>query len=253
MHFTECDRERLEIDFWRTSEHEGPGSTSLEPIIDKIKDAEVFLSMFRRYRERFQPGGRILELGAGHGWASCLVKHLLPGSHVITTDISPYSLESNSRWQRIFNAKPDEAYACNSYATREPDNSVDLIFCFAAAHHFSNHAKTFAELKRILKRNGAALYLYEPTCQRFIYPLAHRRVNNKRPEVPEDLLVLADIVRLATEAGLAVRIDYDTCTIRRGFVEGIYYRVLSRVPLLQRILPCTANVLITHRLIATGK
>lgn len=240
------EKERIEIEFWRTSEHQKPGATSLDAIINKVKDAEVFLDLLQRYKRYFPTSGRILELGAGHAWASCVVKRYFPASHVIATDISPYALESARRWQPVFGAIPDELYACNSYATREADQSVDLVFCFASAHHFSDHPKTFAEIRRILKPGGACIYFYEPTCTDLLYPIAFRRVNAKRPHVPEDLLVPSRMKQQASATGLSARVDYDPSIIRRSFVAGAYYRLLRRVRWLQHVLPCCANVVITH-------
>jgi len=247
MIFPEQERERIEIEFWRTSEHQSPGATSLDAIINKVKDAEVFLDLLGRYRNYFPKNGRILELGAGHGWASCLVKRNFPNSHVIATDISQYALESVHRWQPIFGASPDEVYACNSYATREPDHSIDMAFCFASAHHFSNQQRTLIELARILKSEGVCIYFYEPTCERWLYPIALKRVNAKRPHVPEDLLVPSRLRQQARTAQLAVRVDYDPSIIRRSFAAGAYYRVLRKARVLQHVLPCCANIVISNK------
>lgn len=245
------ERERLEIDFWRNDPLESPESESIIPIIDKVKDAEVLRSIFQTHRNLFPDTGRILELGAGQGWASCFLKRLLPQAHVVTTDISPYALESLPKWARIWGAVPNESYACNSFATREASGSIDLVFCFAAAHHFSDHAQTLAEIARILTPDGAALYCYEPTSSAMLYRAALWRVNRKRPVVHEDLLVPGRLREQAQSAGLEVQFAYFPSTLKRGRIESIYYSALSMLPPLQRILPCTANVVI-HRETGSG-
>jgi SAM-dependent methyltransferase len=239
------ERQQIEIEYWRTSELEAPGPLLVPNLINKMGDAGVFFHLVESYRKLFPANGRILELGGGQGWASCLVKRLFPHAHVTTTDISPYALQALPHWQQVFNAKVDEQYACKAYDTREADGSVDLAFTFASAHHFIEHGRTIEELRRILKPGGAALYLYEPTSNEFFYPAMRWRVNRKRPAVPEDVLVPARLKRFASATGLGVRIDYFPSLIKRGPVETIYYATISALPFLTAVLPCSANILIT--------
>jgi SAM-dependent methyltransferase len=235
-------REQREIEFWRTNAAERPESDSVFPIIDKVKDAEILLDLLERYRPLFR--GRILELGCGQGWASCLLKRLLPDAHITATDISPFAVASNPKWAKVWGHSPDGLYACNSCETREADHSVDLVFAFSAAHHFTDHATTLGEIKRILRPGGTAVYFYEPVCSSLLYPLALKRVNNKRPEVHEDLIVPANFIAQAEAAGLRASFDYYPSTTKRGFVEMNYYKVLGWLPWLQRVLPATANIVI---------
>lgn len=235
-------RHRIEIDYWRTSEHESPESDSVFNIINKVTDAPAFLSCLHRHYTTAIEGQRVLELGGGQGWAACLFKRLYPIAHVTATDISPYAIQSVPKWEYIWRTKIDRAYACRSYETKEADSSIDFAFCFAAAHHFVKQEATLRELKRILKPGGRALYLYEPTTSKPLHRLAHWRVNRLRPAVPEDVLITSRIVELAGKHGLSTVVDYFPSTARRGPAETIYYAVLQRLSVLQRWLPCTANL-----------
>ena len=143
---------------------------------------------------------RIIELGGGQGWASCLVKKWFPESFVIATDISPYALESLPRWEQVLNSQVDQSYACKSYGTQEGNESVDFIFVFSAAHHFICHKKTLQEFRRILKPGGKAFYWHEPSTPRILYQLAVERVNRKRPEVPEDVLIPSELKKISLNA-----------------------------------------------------
>src|SRR4029453_9029039 len=212
-------RHDIEIDYWRESEHEAPQSDSVLNIINKVADAGTFLSCLHRHYSVATPGQRVLELGGGQGWAACLFKRLYPSTHVTATDISPFAVESIPKWEYVWRTKIDNAYACRSYETKEADASVDLIFCFAAAHHFAKHEATLREIRRILKPGGRALYLYEPATSRALHPLAHWRVNRLRPSVPEDVLITGRIVDLATKYGMSTAVDYFPSTARRGPAE----------------------------------
>jgi SAM-dependent methyltransferase len=236
------DKQRIEIEYWRDSEHESPESDSILNILNKMSDASVLIECLGRHQRDLARGGRVLELGAGQGWASCVYKRLYPSAQVIATDLSPYAVQSVQKWERLFEVSVDHAYACKSYATQEADASVDRIFCFAAAHHFLEHRKTLVEINRILKPGGAAYYFHEPTTPRFWYRLVFRHVNSNRPEVPEDVLITSRLKELAQKAGLDLTVDYHPSLTKRGPLETVYFYVQARLPFLQRFLPSTANL-----------
>ena len=183
-------KEQMEIDAWRDAPTESPESDSVENLVNKLSDAQVFLEGLGRHRDLFLGASSILELGAGQGWASCIVKKMMgDGKRVVATDISPHAVASVWKWERVFSVKLDGALDCRSYEVPVPDSSVDLVFTFQAAHHFVAHKRTLREMHRILTGGGTCLYLHEPTCNQMFRATAHRRVNTKGMPVPEDVLV----------------------------------------------------------------
>lgn len=239
------DKQQIEIEHWKNAEGESPASHSVENLINKFSDAGIFLEILRKYSHQLNMDGVFLELGAGQGWASCLLKSQYPNAKVIATDISPYAVESIKKWEYQFNTKIDRSYACKSYEVPIEHSSVDVVFCFAAAHHFLAHRKTFQEISRILKPGGKACYFYEPSSSRYLYKLAYWRVNRKRPAVPEDVLVVSKLEQISSQYGMRLAVEYYPSTSKRGFYESIYYYVLLKIPFLRRLLPCTVNIVLT--------
>lgn len=236
-------RRELEEDLWRTSETERPDVDSLENILNKTQDAAIFFELVDRYRPVFASARTILEIGGGQGWASCIVKRLFPEASVVASDLSANAVASVPKWERLYGVSLDGARSYPSDDLGEPDSSFDLIFCFAAAHHFVRHRTTLAEIRRVLAPGAQALYLYEPSCHSAVYRWALRRVTRKRPEIPEDVLRHDRIRELSREVGLECTVDFFPSITRRGPVETLYYAVIGRVPPLQRVLPCTSNYL----------
>ena len=240
-------RRELEDEFWRTSPEERPESDSLENVVNKAQDAAVLLGLLRLYENVFREARSILEIGAGQGWAACMVKRMFPSAVVTATDLSSAAVASAWKWERVFDVKLDHVRHCPSDDLQEPDSSIDVVFCFAAAHHFVTHRGTLEEIHRVLRPGGHGLYLYEPTCPDYLYDAALRRVERKRPAVPEDVIRHAHLRSLAEAVGLECEVQFYPSVARRGPVETLYYAFLSRLPFLQPHVPCTANFVFRKR------
>src|SRR3712207_4477406 len=89
------EKEQIEIKFWKNSPLENPESDSIENLVGRLSEARVFLEKLAYYREYFDKTESILEIGAGQGWASCIVKKNFPDKKVIASDISEYAIESS--------------------------------------------------------------------------------------------------------------------------------------------------------------
>jgi SAM-dependent methyltransferase len=241
-------RERREIDFWSESESERPGEFSVDLVTHKLSEARVFLEKLAAFRDHFEGANVIVELGGGQCWTSCIVKRELGATRrVFGTDIAPDAVVSVRRWEALFDTQLDGALATRSYATPFRDGSVDLVFVFAAAHHFGSHRRTLGEIARILRPGGVGLYLHEPGCRDWIYPVAYRRVMAKRPVVPEDVLRYRHIASLADEAGLDAEVRHAPTTTYRGAMETVYYLALQKLRPLQDVLPCSVDIIFRKR------
>ena len=231
-------RQALELRSWIDARAQREPLTYL---VNTLADAPTLLALLGRYERLFERATDVLELGAGQGWASCIVKRRFPHVRVTATDMSPKAISGIRTWERVFDVDVDVARSALSYDTGQPDASIDLVFAFASAHHFVLHKRTFQEIFRILRPGGQALYLFEPSCRDYVYPLATRRIRRTRTDVVEDMLKQEQISARAHAAGLACAIDLYPTLARRGPLGTIYNAVLIGVPILRRVLWCTAN------------
>lgn len=236
--------EAIEEQFWCTNVHESPESDSVDNILNKASEARIFLERLRENSHYFSKANKILELGGGQCWASCLVKRFYPESDVTATDLSEAAVLSVSKWARIFGAQPDRVAACKAYETPFEDNSFQLIFAFAAAHHFRRYRRSMAEISRLLAPGGVALFFHEPTCPEFMYKAAFAAVNKRHPSVPEDVLVRSRLEKLAKENNLSIKIHLNPSLTNRVGLATVYFFALGKLKFLPKLLPCTADILI---------
>jgi ubiquinone/menaquinone biosynthesis C-methylase UbiE len=240
-------KEQVEIDFWKNSPKENPEVFSRGNFLNKTREARQFNYKINRHKKVFRKKKNILELGAGQGWASCyLKKFLLPNSHFTVTDISIYAIESLPYWEKVYDVKIDNKLACKSYEVPLRDGSFDLIFCYAAAHHFVKLDETIKECQRLLMPGGQMIFLYEPTCSRLFYPLHFKYVNTAAHNTPEDVLIPGEIKKLAKKHELKFVNHYDAHqTLIRSIPIHLYFRFLKALPFLQKTLPSSSDMVFT--------
>ncbi len=241
------EKENIEINYWKESSFESPDAFTKSNLLNKLQECRHFDYKVRKYKNIFRNKKSVLEIGAGQGWASCfLKKYFIPNANFTVTDISPHAIEGLKKWERLFEVKIDSSFSSKSYNIEAEDNSFDLIFCYAAAHHFVLHKETLIELKRLLKPKGHIVYLFEPTCSKLFYPLHYYYVNKVAHSTPEDVLVPSEIKSIAKKINLKYTNHYDPVqTIIRNIPIGLYFQFLKTFKFLQQLLPSSSDLIFT--------
>lgn len=242
------EKRELEKRFWKNDPEERPGVESLINLINKFGQVNVLTKVLQDVSsyELFNGSARdVLEIGGGQGWASCVIKKLNPHLKIVSSDLSGDATASQVLWQRVFGVQLEESVSCPSDSLPCADNSIDVIFTFAAAHHFITHEATICECARVLRPGGRLVYFYEPVTPKFWYSLAKWRVNRKRPIVPEDLLIPKELRSYAEKYGLSFDLQYFPDPVGRGLVEKLYYSIQRVFPILCRLFPSTATVVMS--------
>lgn len=239
-----------ELLFWSTDPLESPQGDLFDNIVQKAD----FISVFEQLVPCLGLAGKetVLEMGGGHCWASALVKRKYPDCYVVASDLSPDAVRFVENYEAILRTSVNEKWAFNCRRLPFEEEQFDLIFTFAAFHHFgedNDFGGAIQEMVRVLRPSGRIVLLYEPSSPQWVYRWAFRRANSKRAsyshEIDEDVLVLPKIKQACERLNCRFEARYFTSFEERsGIVETVYYYFLTRLKLLRKLLPCTVNVVI---------
>jgi len=237
------EKEKIEIEFWKNSQHENPDSFSLANFLNKTEHLKTLNTKINNHLPHFANAASVLELGAGQGWASAFMKRwIIPNAAITVTDISPYAVKSVKYWEEVFNVELDGAVACKSYNLTFEDNKFDLVFCYAAAHHFVKLEESLQEIYRVLKPSGKCVFLYEPTCSKLFYKMHFNYVNRQRPEIPEDVLIPKELIKMGQKLNFQVEHHYDLKSQQTQSIGmSLYFKFISTFSFLQRLLPSSSD------------
>lgn len=205
--------------------------TVTEPFFDWYADTLTALA----------PGARVLEYGCGPG--SKAFDLARAGARVVGIDISPVAIEQATEQGRNEGLEESlEFLVMDAEALDFPDADFDLV-CGSGIIHHLDLERSYAEIARVLKPDGSAI---------FTEPMGHNPVinayRNRTPElrtVDEHPLLMKDI-ELARRWFGSVETDFSTLTSlaaiplhdRRGFapvlagldrLDSLLFRVVPPV------------------------
>jgi SAM-dependent methyltransferase len=151
---------------------------------------------------RLGPGQTVLDLGAGACWLSASLNRL--GCRTISLDVSPTALKLGRETFRLDPRQRPELdpqfLVYDGHRLPLPDESVDRVVCFDAFHHFPNPDEILAEIFRVLRTGGRAVFA-EPGKGHF--HTGQARFETRRFHVLENELDLRDLAAAASRLGFS--------------------------------------------------
>ena len=219
-------------------------------IFEDVIQKSNFIQTFQQVVPRLKLSGRetVLEMGASHCWATVLLKAMYPDGYFVAADLVPDCVRHATKWERLLGAEIDEKWAFNCRDIPFGDAQFDVIFTFAAFHHFGdngNYEAATKEMIRILKPGGRIVLLYEPSSPKFFYRSAFNRVNRKRETegVDEDVLLCEKLRKVVEGLGCSFEAaTYPIWQYRESVGSTLYYFLLSRVGPLSKLFVSTVNI-----------
>ena len=185
-------------------------------------------------------GKSVLDYGCGHGMASVVLARY--GASVTAFDLSPgYVQEAAER--AVANGVTVRFVVADGEALPFPDESFDCIWGNAVLHHL-DLAKAGAELKRLLKPGGVAVFcepwggnpLLEFARKHLPYP-GKNRTADEQPLRPDDFGPLREMFPSLTIEGFQLLSMVRRVWSHRGItsaLEGFDSRCLRAVPQLKK-------------------
>lgn len=221
-------------------------------LFEDIVFKSSFIKTFQALIPRLELSGKekILEMGAGQGWASALLKSKYPDTYVVASDLVPVALHFCTKYENLLNINVDEKWAFNCRDIPFENEQFDRIFTIAAFHHFgelNNYSKAIKEMVRILKPNGKIFLFYEPSSPKYLYNLSYKRVNARRDldGVDEDVLVISKLQEHTKAINCKLKVDFFPEYLYRDSLNStIYYYLLSKLSIFNPLLVSTVNIII---------
>jgi len=153
---------------------------------------------------RVKPGMRVLEVGAGKGWAA---QHLVPrGVEYVATDILADPNIGIGRGA-FFESRAGPFLRVQADGEHLPfrDGAFDLVYCVAALHHALDMHRMVAEMARVTRPRGTVAALNEGTRALRASPEAEDQAEEKEHGINEHVHTLYAYLWAFWRSGLWVR------------------------------------------------
>lgn len=118
---------------------------------------------FKKVRELIEPvEGKILDIGSADGVFSKVVLDATGAKSLIGIDVLKSSVDwANKHWgsSRVKSRGKMKFLVGDAHNLKFPSNSFDAVFALEVLEHVFDPVKVFKEVKRVLKKDGYAIFL----------------------------------------------------------------------------------------------
>lgn len=149
-----------------------------------------------------RPDDRVLDFASGTGWATEMLARL--GVRVVSIDLSVEMMRRGRARigadARLADRDAPAFVAARGQALPFADNSFDAVLCMNALHHLPSYGEALAEIHRVLKPGGRAVFSEPGTAHA---DAAHSQFRVREETVIEKSVALPAVRRLAFDAGFS--------------------------------------------------
>jgi ubiquinone/menaquinone biosynthesis C-methylase UbiE len=197
------------------------------------------------------PARRVLDVGAGSGWAGALIKQRFPESEVVACDISPAALVKGGEIYPLLGSSVDYRVSGDTLHLPFEDGYFDLVFACATLHHVHELERGTREIARVLAPGGRIVATLEPAAGHFLGSLwASKGLpgERSRAEGIHEKMYSLDEWRAAFAAAGFSRIEIGPMRDWRyrmnHWITPVYYRSVSFLPdrWFGNFLPCSFDL-----------
>lgn len=229
------DKKSNEDIYYKEHRMDGEGKPAWMSLVHKRDDIERFINVILpKYKHEIK--GRMLDIGSGTCWASSIISLFSESPlEIIATDVSPTALQKGVKVTKVVGSNIDYYIAGDAERLPFDDGCFDVVFCYAAIHHFLNVDRGLREIYRVLKRGGICIGVetVNNNILKLIYKsrfgIAGERA--RRRGITENEYSYTEWINLFRQAGFEeVNINLERTLEYKSSDIILYYRLISPLP-----------------------
>ena len=150
---------------------ENPEAVQAYDYISKWPQFKFIRRMIVRELKKYHPSGVLVDVGCGPGYLIAVIARTFPSLRITGSDISAEMLKSAAQNLSAQGYGDRVSFKVgNVQSLPFEDNSIDFLISTLSLHHWSDPAKAFREVQRVLKPGGQCLIFdLRRDCRRAFY------------------------------------------------------------------------------------
>jgi ubiquinone/menaquinone biosynthesis C-methylase UbiE len=164
--------------------------------------------------KKLETGGRVADIGCGHGWSTVEMAKAFPNSQFVGYDFHPGSIEEAQTHAETHGVSANTRFVVG-LAKDYPGKDFDLVTCFDCLHDMGDPAGAAAHIRKSLKKDGSWM---------IVEPMAGDRLEQNLNSVSRLYYAASTMVcvptSLSQEVGTALGAQAGEAELREIILKG---------------------------------